>query len=244
MIDDDGKLFRKFQKKRAVSKQQGIDFLLTFEEWVSLVKAAGLKSSDLGYSGNNYVLGRYGDVGPYSLTNSRFITAQQNVIERNVSDKMIRQGRKISKLGVAARKATALKRRAEFEAQAGWTKLNERNSQYGTFWITNGGVNRKWSPEKGPIPRGFRRGRSGLCRRLRINGVVAQLVEQRLDKAEAESSILSDTTSKSTGPVRVAAFITPELLIAVKGDPAPSGPRSSNGLRILPRSLVGARAKI
>lgn len=162
MTDDDGKLLRKFQKKRAVSKQQGIEFLLTFEEWVSLVEAAGLKSSDLGYSGRKYVLGRYGDVGPYSLTNSRFITAQQNNIERGVSDKMVRHGRKISRLGVTARQEVASKRRAEFEAQADWTKLNERNSQYGTFWITDGSSNRKWSTEKGPMPKGFRRGRSGV----------------------------------------------------------------------------------
>ncbi len=69
------------------------------------------------------------------------------------------------------------------------------------------------------------------------------MVERRLDKADVAGSSPAGTTSKSTGPERVAAFITPELLIAVKGDPAPSGPRSSNGLRTLPRSLVGARAK-
>ena len=34
-----------------------------------------------------------------------------------------------------------------------------RNSQYGTFWITDGRENRKWSPDKGRLPKGFFRGR-------------------------------------------------------------------------------------
>lgn len=35
----------------------------------------------------------------------------------------------------------------------------ENNSQFGTFWITNGIENKKWSEKHGPIPDGFKRGR-------------------------------------------------------------------------------------
>lgn len=35
-----------------------------------------------------------------------------------------------------------------------------RNSQSGSFWITNGTVNKKWRDLLGKIPRGFKRGRS------------------------------------------------------------------------------------
>ena len=35
-----------------------------------------------------------------------------------------------------------------------------KNSQYGSFWITDGSVNRKWKDDKGRIPKGFNRGRT------------------------------------------------------------------------------------
>ena len=35
----------------------------------------------------------------------------------------------------------------------------KNNSQYGTFWITNGCTNMKWSSSRGDIPTGYRRGR-------------------------------------------------------------------------------------
>lgn len=38
----------------------------------------------------------------------------------------------------------------------------KNNSQYGTFWITNGKENKKWSKDKGEIPENFKRGRV-LC---------------------------------------------------------------------------------
>ena len=33
------------------------------------------------------------------------------------------------------------------------------NSQYGTFWITDGCINKKWRQDKGEIPDGFYKGR-------------------------------------------------------------------------------------
>ena len=36
---------------------------------------------------------------------------------------------------------------------------NEKNSQFGTYWITDGNVNKKWKDEKGPIPNNFYKGR-------------------------------------------------------------------------------------
>lgn len=35
----------------------------------------------------------------------------------------------------------------------------KKNSQYGTFWITNGIENKKWNQEKGELPENFYRGR-------------------------------------------------------------------------------------
>lgn len=39
------------------------------------------------------------------------------------------------------------------------TSKGERNSQYGTFWITNGVDNLKWSKDKGSVPEGYYKGR-------------------------------------------------------------------------------------
>ena len=80
-IDDDGKLYRRYSNKRYNAKAEGIGFELTFAQYCDLMREAGLKSSDLGYTGKKYVLARYGDVGPYSKTNCRFITQKENMDE-------------------------------------------------------------------------------------------------------------------------------------------------------------------
>lgn len=38
-------------------------------------------------------------------------------------------------------------------------QLGTNNSQYGTYWITDGQVNKKWHDNKGVLPDGFRKGR-------------------------------------------------------------------------------------
>ncbi len=81
MIDDDGKLHIKYGRKKDNAKRDGIGFNLTFSEYRALVKQAGLKSSDLGYSGRNYVLARVLDMGPYEVGNCRFITQKENMGE-------------------------------------------------------------------------------------------------------------------------------------------------------------------
>lgn len=47
-----------------------------------LVREANLKSSDLGFSGNGYVLARFNDEGDYVYGNCRFITQKENSEER------------------------------------------------------------------------------------------------------------------------------------------------------------------
>ena len=37
--------------------------------------------------------------------------------------------------------------------------MGKNNSQFGTFWITNGENNKKWKDEYGDIPVGYKRGR-------------------------------------------------------------------------------------
>lgn len=86
-VDDDGKLMQRFYNKRVNARAEHIEFALTFREYCLLVADAGLVSSDLGFTGNYYVLARYNDIGPYAIDNCRFITQKQNAAERRVSNR-------------------------------------------------------------------------------------------------------------------------------------------------------------
>lgn len=86
-VDDDGKLRKKYKHKKENAKYvQHIEFKLTLQDFVNLVYEAGIKSSDLGYKGNRYVLARYRDKGPYAVGNCRFITQEENIAERLEKD--------------------------------------------------------------------------------------------------------------------------------------------------------------
>lgn len=82
-LDDDGKLIQRWRNKCVNAKKEGIKCNLTFEEYCQLVDDAGLVSSQLGFTGQDYVLARYKDSGNYEIGNCRFITQQENSDEKN-----------------------------------------------------------------------------------------------------------------------------------------------------------------
>ena len=82
-LDDDGKLLQRWRNKCVNAKADGLKCNLTFDEYCKLVKDAGLKSSQLGFSGDGFVLARYNDIGNYEVGNCRFITQQENSDEKN-----------------------------------------------------------------------------------------------------------------------------------------------------------------
>lgn len=82
-INDDDKLKRRYSNKKVNAKAEGIECNLTYDEYCQLVKEAGLVSSQLGFTGEGYVLARYGDTGPYEYGNCRFITQKENAAEKN-----------------------------------------------------------------------------------------------------------------------------------------------------------------
>jgi hypothetical protein len=102
MLNDDGKLKRKFINKRVNAAKEGIEFDLTYSEFKSLVLKAGLVSSDLGFTGRGYVLARRHDVGPYRVGNCRFITQKENASERKVSKRSSNASRKNQKKAASA----------------------------------------------------------------------------------------------------------------------------------------------
>lgn len=179
-LDDDGYLYARFYQKIYNARTRDIPFLLSYEDWQELVRRAGLKSSDLGFSGKGYVLARHGDSGPYALDNCRFILQLDNVREMKTSvegkDRSRRAGMKATReywdniepedrvkiintrmeKAFKKRKDDAVRSHIEKRAKMNSSYTGERNSQYGTFWVTDGVTNRKVS---GEIPEGFRRGR-------------------------------------------------------------------------------------
>lgn len=82
-LNDDGKLKRRYTNKRVNAQKENIPFDLTYEQYMDLVNEAGLKSSQLGFTGEGYVLGRNNDSGGYEPGNCRFVTQKENSDEKN-----------------------------------------------------------------------------------------------------------------------------------------------------------------
>lgn len=183
MIDDDEKLKRKWINKRVNATAENIGFNLTYDEFCILVEEAKLVSSDLGFTGNNYVLARYNDTGDYIVGNCRFITHKENMAEQTRTqaqensaksnaahmNKLRSQMTDAENETIYAKirnsdhhimlRAQTIQTRKDFEATANQSYLGKKNSQFGTYWITDGESNKKWSPTKGELPDGFYKGR-------------------------------------------------------------------------------------
>ena len=187
MVDDDGKLRQRWNNKRVNAEKENIPFALSFEEYTVLVEQAKLKSSDLGFTGKNYVLARYNDTGAYVVGNCRFITHMENMAEQkktaaqeagrqiglkamqernaNMSDEeKAEKYRKIRKGIDNSPYMKQLREQAKKNNEAKRAKMNKsytgsNNSQFGSYWITDGQINKKWKDDKGDIPNGFYRGR-------------------------------------------------------------------------------------
>lgn len=183
-LDDDGKLKQKYRNKRANARKEGLECELSFDEYCTLVESAGLKSSDLGFSGKKYVLARYGDMGNYTLGNCRFILQSENAAEKKVSDKSSaashcniisymeqrtseerrramehRYSSPKWKAYCERRTAAKLQRSAIRQATKDSRYVGEHNSSFGSHWVTNGASNMKWHSSKGPMPAGYHLGR-------------------------------------------------------------------------------------
>lgn len=185
LVDDDGKLYQRYLNKKVNASKEGLSCMLSFEEYCKLVYEANIVSSQLGFTGEMYVLARYNDQGDYSYDNCRFITQKENISERRLTNEgrtklianamhmnevistlyskeemsnKIKNGMKNSEY-FAKRKRRSEERLAELDRQKDKRYCKEHNSQYGTFWITNGETNMKWSLSKGELPSGFYKGR-------------------------------------------------------------------------------------
>ena len=109
-IDDDKKLKIKYYNKCNNAKKEGLKCELTFEEFFELLLEAGLKSSQLGFSGEGYVLARYNDEGNYKKGNCRFILQKENAEEKKISQKVrLTSQKNISKYNIGIGRNVNLK---------------------------------------------------------------------------------------------------------------------------------------
>ena len=70
-----------FQSQKANAKTRGIEWKLTFDEWLNMWFDSG-KWKERGQGSNQYCMARKGDTGPYSLDNVEIMTNKKNISER------------------------------------------------------------------------------------------------------------------------------------------------------------------
>lgn len=81
ILDDDGKLRKRYIARKANAVRYGIGFNLSFEQYCALLEEKNLKSSDVGKA--KYHLSRDGDIGPYEIGNCHFKWFTENLKEKN-----------------------------------------------------------------------------------------------------------------------------------------------------------------
>jgi hypothetical protein len=81
-----------FYTQRGHASRRGVIFLMTFEEWWSVWQTSG-KWEQRGRRRGQYVMARFGDAGPYSISNVRICTAEENQAEQgaNISEETRRR---------------------------------------------------------------------------------------------------------------------------------------------------------
>jgi hypothetical protein len=62
------------------AKQRGVEFKMTFDEWLSVWTDSG-HWNERGHRRGCYVMARYGDVGPYAVDNVKIILHEANSVE-------------------------------------------------------------------------------------------------------------------------------------------------------------------
>lgn len=113
------------------------------------------------FTAYSLVICRTGDIGHYEIGNVRVDTLSNNTLEGNssrtpVEQQTVRDNAKRSAL-LTLTETSKTKRKETFRKTCHQQK--ERNSQFGTYWITNEHSNMKWHDAKGEVPLGYRKGR-------------------------------------------------------------------------------------
>ena len=74
----------KYCNHRGNAARRGVPFLLSFDEWMDIWSQSGHMHERGQYKGQ-YVMARYGDIGPYAVGNVRILTVEENRAEQKCS---------------------------------------------------------------------------------------------------------------------------------------------------------------
>lgn len=73
----------RFLNHKRKAKRRGIEFLLTFDQWLAIWTESGHFSERGNSDGDCYVMARDGDQGPYAVGNVSIVSHSANVADRN-----------------------------------------------------------------------------------------------------------------------------------------------------------------
>jgi hypothetical protein len=120
------KYYKAYRHCKYDAKNRGIDFLLTFEEWLAIWEDSGYLA-ERGCRRGQYVMARFGDEGPYIVGNVEIILATQNVSAGRRGKKASPQTRAKLRL----RKPAMLGKKFSTEARERMSRAQKK------FWSTN-----------------------------------------------------------------------------------------------------------
>jgi hypothetical protein len=113
---------RRFTAQRAHAKKRGISFEFTFDEWWNIWQKSG-RWAERGCGKGQYVMARFGDIGPYASNNVKIITIEENSREHALTQvhteesrakrRALNLGKKMTAEQRSKIRAAALRRRGE-----------------------------------------------------------------------------------------------------------------------------------
>jgi predicted DNA-binding protein YlxM (UPF0122 family) len=80
----DYSLYKRYSTQRSNSKRRGVEFKLTFQQWLDIWIASG-KLRESGKFSKNYVMGRMYDCGAYEVGNVKIIMTNDNLSEISIN---------------------------------------------------------------------------------------------------------------------------------------------------------------
>lgn len=79
-----------YSQQKWMATKRGIAWKLTFEQWYDIWEKSG-RWNERGRKFGQYVMARYGDVGPYSVNNIHIITNVENNKERKFTPEVLKR---------------------------------------------------------------------------------------------------------------------------------------------------------
>lgn len=124
----------KYGRLRDRAKYNGIEFNLSFNDYVNMAVEAGINSPDqIGRNSGKYCVGRIGDLGGYTNGNCRFITTDHNHKEAVINGAYKRSSEKLtgrknvshSEFMTGKNKSNDIRMKILSDSMTGKTKLND-----------------------------------------------------------------------------------------------------------------------